>query len=130
MNNFVEIRDSKIQGKGLFALKDFATADEVYTLKKGKIVTSDKIKNLSDLEKKHLDKTGDNEFEIIVEPGCYINHFCNPNVEEKDRVGIAIRAIKKGEEITIDYDKIAYLENPFECHCETSNCRGLIKGKN
>ncbi len=129
MNQFVEIRKSEKHGKGLFALKDFKKGEEMYVLKKGKIVSHDEIKNLSELEKIHLDKIGENEYEIIESPGCYINHSCEPNVEEKNRTGYALRDIQKGEEITIDYDKIAHLEEPFECHCGSKNCRSFVRGR-
>jgi len=132
MNNFVEIRKSEKHGKGLFALKDFKKGEEIYISRKGKIIGFDEIENLSEIEKIHLDRIGENKYEIIEPPGCYINHSCEPNVEEKDRVGYtgyALRDVKEGEEITVDYDKIAYLEKPFECHCGSKNCRGLVRGK-
>lgn len=129
MSQFIEIKKSKKHGQGLFVLKDFREGEEVYSYKKGKTVTYDEIKNLSEREKVHLDKIGENEYEIIESPGCYINHSCDPNVEEKDRIGYALRNIKRGEEITIDYDKIAYLEQPFECRCGSKNCRGLVRGR-
>jgi SET domain-containing protein len=92
-------------------------------------VKHDEIQNLSELEKMHLDQIGKDEYEIIESPGCYINHSCDPNVEEKDRTGYALKDIKKDEEITIDYDKIAYLEKPFKCHCGSRNCRGFVRGR-
>jgi SET domain-containing protein len=101
----------------------------MYILKKGKIVSRDEIKSLSEPEKMHLDKIGENEYEVIESPGCYVNHSCEPNVEEKDRAGYALKEVKKGEEITIDYDKIAYLEKPFECHCGSRSCRGFVRGR-
>jgi SET domain-containing protein len=129
MNQFVEIRKSEKHGNGLFAMKNFKKGESLYSLKKGRIVKHDEIQNLSELEKMHLDQIGKDEYEIIEPPGCYINHSCEPNVEEKDRTGYALRDIKKGEEITIDYDKIAYLEKPFECHCGSKNCRGFVRGR-
>lgn len=129
MNNFVEIRKSEKHEKGLFVLKDFKKGEEVYALEAGKIISHDEIRNLSGLEKIHLDKIGENEYEVIKSPGCYINHSCEPSVEEKDRIGYALRDIKKGEEITIDYDKIAHLEEPLECHCGSKNCRGFVRGR-
>lgn len=129
MNQSVEIRKSEKHGKGLFALKDFKKGEEMYALKKGKIISHDEIKNLSEFEKIHLDKIGENEYEVVESPGCYINHSCEPNVEEKDRIGYALRDVKKSEEIMIDYDKIAYFEKPFECHCGSKNCRGFVRGR-
>lgn len=113
----------------MFALKDFKKGEVMYIYKKGRIVNGDEIKNLSDLEKCHLDKIGENEYEIIEPPAHHINHSCDPNVEERERIGYALKDIKKGEEITIDYDKIAHLEKPFECHCGSKNCRGFVRGK-
>lgn len=129
MNQFVEIRKSEKHENGLFALKDFKKGESLYSLKKGRIVNYDEIQKLSERQKIHLDQIGENEYEIIEPPGCYINHSCEPNVEEKDRIGYALRDIKKGEEITIDYDKITHLEEPFECHCGSKNCRGFVRGR-
>ena len=39
------------------------------------------------------------------------------------------KAVKKGEELTLDYG--SFLDEtmePFNCNCGSSNCRGLIKG--
>jgi SET domain-containing protein len=128
-NQFVGTKESKKHGNGLFALKDFKKGESLYLLKKGRIVKYNEIQYLSEQEKIHLDQIGENKYEIIESPGCYINHSCDPNVEEKDRTGYALKDIKKDEEITIDYDKIAYLEKLFECHCGSKNCKGLVRGR-
>ncbi|HNI54647.1 MAG TPA: hypothetical protein PK511_09015, partial [Chitinophagales bacterium] len=42
---------------------------------------------------------------------------------------VALRNISCGEELTLDY--ATFLDEhmePFECHCGSKNCRGLIKG--
>ncbi len=129
INKFVEIKESEKRGNGLFVLRDFKKGEILYSLKKGKIINHDEIQNLSKQEKIHLDQVGENEYEIIESPGCYVNHSCEPNIEEKDRVGYALRDIKKGEEITLDYDKVAYLEEPFACHCGSKKCRGFVLGR-
>lgn len=128
-NQFVKIRKSKKNENGLFALRDFKKGESLYLLKKGRIVNYNEIQNLSKQEKMHLDQVGENKYEIIEPPGCYINHSCEPNTEERNRTGYAVRDIKKDEEIMIDYDKIAYLEKPFKCHCGFKNCRGFVRGK-
>jgi SET domain-containing protein len=130
MEKLFEIKKSKKQGKGLFALKDIKKGEKLYVLKKGKTVRSNQIRGLTELEKKYLDQIGENEYEIIEPPGCLINHSCEPNVEEKDRTGIAIKDICRGEEICINYDEHAYLEKPFKCRCGSKGCRGVVRGKN
>ena len=42
---------------------------------------------------------------------------------------IALKNIRKNEELTLDYSQ--FLDDnmePFQCRCGSSNCRGLIKG--
>ena len=59
----------------------------------------------------------------------YINHSCEPNTEaeiEGDRIMIyAIRDIKKGEELTIDYDSEYFDEfiRPVGCKCPAKTHR-------
>lgn len=56
-----------------------------------------------------------------------INHSCEPNVGFRSQVElVAIRDIKMGEEIFLDY---AFMETDFEsfeCGCGFTNCRGRI----
>lgn len=113
----------------MFAAKDFTKSEKVYSFEKGKIVNASDIRNVSQKNKRYLDKIGDNEFEIVEPPARYVNHSCNPNVIEKERTAYALKNIKRGEEITIDYDKIAYLEKPLKCHCGSENCRKFTRGK-
>jgi len=128
-NNLVEVRKNLKHGKGLFALKDLKQGEKVYSFKKGKVIGPDQIKKLSETEKRYLDKISVDEYEIIKPPGCYVNHSCDPNVEEKNMTAHTLRNIGKGEEITIDYDQTAYVSEPFRCHCGSNNCRGSVRGK-
>ncbi len=58
--------------------------------------------------------------------GC-INHSCQPSCKVTTFFVIALRDIKKGEEITFDYNQNEdALANPFECSC----CGKIIRGKN
>ena len=129
MNNGVEVRASTRNGSGLFAVKDFAVGEAVYSFEQGRIVDHHEISELSGEEKMHLDWVGDNKFEIISAPGCFVNHSCDPNIEERDRVGYALRDIKAEEELMIDYDQVSYLESPFACSCGAPNCRKIIYGR-
>ena len=132
-SQFVEVRKSEKHERGLFALKDFRRGETVYSFPLGRVVSSSQIQGLSEEERDHLDKVGEDEYEIIQSPLCYVNHSCDPDIEEalegRARVGYALRDIKRGGELTVDYDKTTYLEKPFECHCGSKNCRGLVRGK-
>ena len=57
------------------------------------------------------------------------NHSCDPNTAYIGLDVIALRPIRGGEELTLDYATV-YDENidPFECHCGSKNCRGTVSG--
>ena len=57
------------------------------------------------------------------------NHSCDPNTFFDGLNVLATRAIKKDEELTLDYAQFLD-ENmePFQCQCGSANCRGLIVG--
>lgn len=57
------------------------------------------------------------------------NHSCNPNTACFGLNVKAVRNIKKGEELTLDYATLLdeHME-PFDCRCGAANCRGRITG--
>lgn len=72
----------------------------------------------------------------IDHPRNFVNHSCNPNagirIEDlsdgtKNSLLLAIKEIKEGEEITIDYSTTQFEEWTFEgCRCGQPNCRGKM----
>lgn len=99
----VYIEKSKIHGFGVFANKNFKKGDRIYIIK-------GKIKKFSVNNKKsanyHPNWIGiaKNRWIDPIGPGAYQNHSSNPNCGIKGRVTVcALKNIKKGEEITIDY---------------------------
>ena len=57
------------------------------------------------------------------------NHSCNPNTAYSGLNLIALRDIRSGEELTIDYARFANPDAaPFVCSCGAANCRGAIRG--
>jgi D-alanine-D-alanine ligase-like ATP-grasp enzyme len=58
------------------------------------------------------------------------NHHCDANCEYEGLNVYTNRAIKKGEELTLDYAR--FLDDtmePFECSCQSPLCRKMITGK-
>jgi uncharacterized protein len=59
----------------------------------------------------------------------YINHSCEPNafmkILYKHILFIALRDIRPGEEITIDYESTLHSDSK-RCICGASKCRGTI----
>jgi len=55
------------------------------------------------------------------------NHSCDPNIGLKGpNIYVAIRDIKPGEEIVLDYAFMETYFEPFKCKCGSKNCRGII----
>lgn len=57
------------------------------------------------------------------------NHSCQPNTGYNGLDVVALRAIRLGEELTLDY--ASFLDEnmePFDCQCGTPVCRGRISG--
>lgn len=69
----------------------------------------------------------------------YINHSCNANTVPFSYIGkndtiftfIAIKPIKKGDEITFNYlHNEKEIANPFDCLCGSHNCVGRVCTEN
>lgn len=79
-----------------------------------------------------LNKKHDIDGDVSYNRAKYINHSCDPNCESDVIRGkiwvLAIKDIKKGEELTYDYafefDKDNLKDTP--CHCGAKNCVGYI----
>lgn len=118
-NSRIEVRNSAISGKGLFA-----TA----VIKKGEAVLSWHPKELSReeadalpvSEKHYLYPDGDIML-YMQPPERYVNHSCEPNTHVVGKSDVASRDIQPEEEITSDYMNLE-TEN-FICHCGSKNCR-------
>ncbi|NCI52124.1 SET domain-containing protein-lysine N-methyltransferase [Sediminibacterium roseum] len=58
------------------------------------------------------------------------NHCCEPNTAYDGLNVVALKHIRAGEELTLDY--ASFLDEnmePFHCSCKAINCRGEIRGK-
>jgi len=69
---------------------------------------------------------------LVPRPGStgeYLNHSCSPTagIHGKNTI-VAMRHLKKGEEITIDYAlSETYPLWHMRCHCKAKNCRKVVK---
>lgn len=127
----VEVRGSGIQGKGVYSLKDFNKGEIVLEIDDSDVVTEDRELTQEDFEF-HCDYIGDGKAVLMKSPEVYINHSCNPSTYVKTIDGIrkvvAMRDIRKGDEITYDYSINGYNDGEFECNCGSDNCRGTYQG--
>jgi SET domain-containing protein len=126
-----EVRESKIQGKGVYATQNINEGEVVL-----EIDDSHVVRNPSKLtayqNEYECDYLADGKIVLMQVPEKFINHSCNPTTYVKTINGtrkvLAIRDIKKGEEITYDYSINGYNEGSFNCYCGSENCRGVYQG--
>ncbi|MCX6750842.1 MAG: SET domain-containing protein-lysine N-methyltransferase, partial [Candidatus Pacearchaeota archaeon] len=123
--------NSQIHGIGIRAKEDISKG-EIIGIIGGIVVPVSEIKEYWK-EMGHLGVQVDNNFYIVPptreglgEIGA-INHSCNPNMGFAGDVRlIAIKNIKKNEEITADYGMCYSSLESFECNCKSLNCRKKI----
>ena len=126
------IRKSRINGKGCFATVPFH---------RGKKIAEYAGERISDLEaqkrarKRRILRICDLDGRVSIDGSRggngthYINHCCEPNAYMRTLYGhvlfFALRDIRAGEEITIDYEQTLHPDSK-RCFCGAKNCRGTI----
>jgi SET domain-containing protein len=125
------IKESPINGKGCFATIPF---------RRRRKIAAYAGERISNKEAKHRSKRPilricgiDNRWSIDGSRGGngthYINHSCMPNAFTRTLYGhllfFALRDIRPGEEITIDYEATLHSDKK-KCKCGAASCRGTI----
>jgi len=123
----VVIRESEIHGKGVFAGREFDDEEIIFKWDTSVGLTLEKINELPEEARKYVTSIGEGIYLLLQPPERYVNHSCSPNLEVKDYCDVAIRDVKEGEELTIDYSKEGIPNLNLNCNCESSNCRGIIR---
>jgi len=126
----IEIRLAGKKGKGIFALKNFKK-DEFILYINGRIAETDNPSSLSKDIQNHCFPLGkkNKKYQYILpkSPWKYLNHSCNPNSGIKNNRNIvAMKDIKKGEEIVMDYAMDNIDNWTMKCRCGSKNCRKII----
>ena len=127
----VYVAKTENTGKGLFAKTDIKKNEAIFSVQ-GRIIKESKYYAGSSY------KTGPRWLTIgkntwisplRSNPWWFINHSCKPNAGLRGKVTVvAMKNIKKGNEITIDYSITE--DDPFwqmKCECSHNNCRKAIR---
>ena len=131
-----KVRESKIHGRGLFAIADIAK-DEIVAVKGGHIV------DRKTLREKITPGLGPVEIQIdddlFIAPVTdeeressmlYSNHSCDANLGMRGEIAfVAMRDIHAGEELTHDWAMTDDDDYSVECRCGAPNCREILTGK-
>jgi len=130
-NNFIVVRGSKIEGRGVYAKQDIPEGTQIieYT---GEIISKEEGDRRVDEQDGNggiyifdLDDEHDIDGSVDGNEAHLINHSCDPNCESHDIDNgvwiVATKAIKMGEELSYDY---GYEDDDALCKCGSPNCRG------
>jgi SET domain-containing protein len=121
MNNDIEIRQSNISGRGVFARRQFRKGEIVLRWDVSQKIRRDKIDSLPS-EQHHFLNPFDHDFLVLLgEPERYVNHSCANNTRVEEFTDVAVRNIFSGEEITSDYRSGGAVVG-FVCCCGAPNC--------
>lgn len=127
----VTIKNSPVQGFGVYANKNFKTGDAVLIIDDTHVVT-DESKLTPQQHEYDCDYLSDGKVILMQEPEKFINHSCDPNTYVKTIKGLryvlAMKDIKKNKEITYDYAINGDNDGTFKCNCGSKNCRGIYQG--
>jgi hypothetical protein len=124
----LEVRAAGSKGKGVFSRSEFRPGDFIFRRRHGRVVDANGIAALSAADRMHLCELDWDRFAVLVPPGCYLNHSCDPNAMRSGVKVFAWKAIAPGDEITIDYRLNAFDGDSWPCDCHTPACSGLVVG--
>ncbi len=128
----LEARQSKIDGTGCFATVPFRRRRKIAELTGERVSRVEAARRMRSKERLHIcaiDSYWGIDGSVGGNAAQFINHSCQPNSFVRIMHGriifFALRDIKAGEEITLDYIE-SYHSNEKRCDCGAAKCRGTI----
>lgn len=128
MRDDIDVRDAGSKGKGVFALRRFRRGEFIFRRRHGRVVSNNDIPSLTESERRHLCELDRETSAVLLPPGCYLNHSCEPNAMRSGVKVFAWRVIRSGEEVTVDYRLNAFGGERWRCECGSASCSGAIVG--
>ncbi len=136
LNSKLEVKDSPIEGRGLFAKEPLEAEERLVRIHPDRyvIMTDQEFREFKEIvESWDAMALGDGLHRVSIhlredEPANYANHSCNPNAEVDNEGLVAKRAINSDEEVTCDYGSLSQKGWSMPCRCGAANCRGVVKG--
>jgi SET domain-containing protein len=122
----IEVRPAGDRGLGVFARRDFVRGAFIFRRRHGRVVQNDEIETLPEEDRRHLCELDWERSAVLLPPGCYLNHSCEPNAMRSGVRVFAWRDIAAGDEITIDYRLNAFDGSTWPCSCDAPSCPGTV----
>jgi SET domain-containing protein len=141
MKQKIEIRVSKISGKGVFAKEAIKKGDTICFMEGVEVSDAECVRRIKKGIERDEDflQFDDEKFIDMKELNRCINHSCDPNsfLRGKNEL-VALKNIKKDEEITYDYSTTMWEDKDevkkilgreswvMKCKCKSKKCRKRI----
>ncbi|HLO95344.1 MAG TPA: SET domain-containing protein-lysine N-methyltransferase [Burkholderiaceae bacterium] len=128
----VTVRDSPIDGQGVFAAEPIPARRKIGEMRGELISVAEARRRIKGRARIHMVEVSERRAIDATEsdgPLRFINHSCLPNAVLRIRQGraefYAIRDIAPGEELTADYGE-SHHEGRLRCACGAPNCKGRL----
>lgn len=122
----LSVRPSSINGRGLFADQNIFEGDVILEWRdNAEIISKQEADRLPPEEQRFLSVI-DGQNVLFKNLARFVNHSCNPNAEGRNGRDVAIRSIRKDEEITVDYLTENVPDLDIRCNCGSPNCRRIL----
>ncbi len=132
LNYPLEIKPSKIDGKGAFALEDIPAHKKIGNLSGEIISLREARKRAAKTKRVAMVEFGDGRaLDASINPNelRYVNHSCKPNTYMRvcySRVEFySLEQIEKGEELTCNYGETHH-DGKLKCKCGAASCKGYL----
>ncbi|MEJ7679197.1 MAG: SET domain-containing protein-lysine N-methyltransferase [Segetibacter sp.] len=132
LNYKIENNQSKIDGKGAFALQQISARKKIGNLGGEVISLREARKRVAKTNRVAMVEFGDGralDASINANELRYVNHSCKPNTYMRvyySKVEFySLRLIEKGEELTCNYGETHH-EGKLKCKCGSENCKGFL----
>ena len=129
------VKDSPIQGRGLFA-QAFIPKGEIVCIKGGHVFNRETLREVQKTLGPAEIQIGENLFigPLTADEReghmIFSNHSCEPNIGVQGQiVFVAMRDIQAGEELTHDWATTDDDDYEMACHCGKPNCRKTVTGQ-
>jgi hypothetical protein len=133
LNSRVEVRGSRIEGRGLVAVERIAAGALVERLG-GVFVTDPELRQMIESASAYVDSVSiEHNLNLVLPAGSPLhfgNHSCDPTLWWVDPLMLVARVdIGADSEVTVDYGTLT--DDPdfrMDCTCGAASCRGQITG--
>ena len=139
LNPRIEVRNSPIHGKSLYAKEPFKKGETFSAITD---VQAGDFTVMSDEEFRAYTETVDSWNAVYLgnglhkvgtlvpedDPSNFGNHSCEPNAAPIEDGLVALRDIEVGQELTIDYAQVSPASWQMRCSCGARHCRKIVRG--